>query len=189
MIRYAFAAGVLLSMAANASADSMYCSRELVRAGDPIWQVARKCPQPFWREQYDRASAADRFGRPLELQRLEVWTLNLGSKRLMRRLVFVDGRLARIHPLGYGIDYTPGTRSCTHHQLNNAGDTIAEVYARCGEPDYSYELPTPGLYGFHGGRAEPQDRRAWTYDFGTRHHPRELLFIDGRLQTIRKQRR
>ena len=172
-----------------AAADTLQCNRQIVRSGDPIWQVARKCPEPFWREHYDRTSAADRFGRPLELQRVEVWTLNFGQRRMMRRLVFINGRLTRIHSLGYGVDYTPGSRRCTPHELNNAGDTVAEIYARCGEPDYSYELPTPGLYGYHGGRVESQERLSWTYDFGSRFHPRELLFIDGRLHTIRSERR
>jgi hypothetical protein len=191
MIRRALTLLVLLVAAPTvwSAADTLQCGRQLVRSGDPIWQVARKCPEPFWRENYDRTSAADRFGRPLEMQRVEVWTLNFGARRLMRRLVFVDGRLARIHTLGYGVEYVPGSRRCTPHQLNNAGDTIAEIYARCGEPDYSYVLPTPGVYGYQGGRVESQDRRTWTYDFGTRHHPRELLFIDGRLHTIRTERR
>ncbi len=169
--------------------DTLQCGRQLVRAGDPVWQVARKCPEPFWRERYDRTTAADRFGRPLELQRVEVWTLNFGQRRLMRRLVFTNGRLSRIQSLGYGVSYTPGSRRCNPHELNNAGDTIAEIYARCGEPDYSYELPTPGLYGYHGGRVETQERLSWTYDFGSRHHPRELLFIDGNLHSIRTERR
>ena len=172
-----------------AAADTLQCNRQIVRSGDPIWQVARKCPEPFWQERYDRTTAADRFGRPLELQRVEVWTLNFGQRRMMRRLVFTNGRLSRIQSLGYGVDYTPGSRRCTPHELNNAGDTIAEIYARCGEPDFSYELPAPGLYGYHGGRVESQERLSWTYDFGSRYHPRELLFIDGRLHTIRSERR
>jgi hypothetical protein len=170
------------------SADSIFCGNQLVRAGDPIWQVARKCPEPFWQESYDRARAVDRFGRALELQRMEVWTLNFGQRRLMRRLVFVNGRLSRIHALGYGVDFPPGSRRCAPRELATAGDTIAEIYARCGEPDYSYDIPSPGVYGYHGGPAQ-QERRLWTYDFGARHHPRELMFVDGRLHTIRTQRR
>ncbi len=184
---------VLIALSATplavASADVLRCGSQLVRAGDPIWQVARRCPEPFWREYYDRTTVADRFGRPLELQRVEIWTLNFGRRQLMRRLVFTNGRLDRVQTLGYGVNYTPGSRRCTPHELNNAGDTIAEIYARCGEPDYSYQEPTPGLYGYHGGRVDAQERLTWTYDFGTRHHPRELLFVDGRLQSIRTERR
>ena len=181
--------GLAVAGTLPASADTLQCGNRLIRAGDPVWQVARNCPEPFWREQYDRTSAADRFGRPVEMRRKEVWTLNFGSRRLMRRLVFVDGRLSRIDALGYGVEFTPGSRRCTPHQLNNAGDTIAEIYARCGEPDYSYVLPTPGVYGYHGGRVDNQERLSWTYDFGSRHHPRELLFVDGHLHTIRTERR
>ncbi|QOC22094.1 DUF2845 domain-containing protein [Wenzhouxiangella sp. AB-CW3] len=189
-MRFVLIAGLLLlPPAAWSSADSLHCGSRLVRAGDPIWQVARQCPEPFWRESYDRASGADRRGRPLAMQRVEIWTLNFGQRRFMRQLVFVDGRLSRIDSLGYGVDHRPGSRRCNPNELRNAGDTIAEVFARCGEPDYSYELPSPAHYGYHGGRTDTRERLSWTYDFGPRQHPRELLFVDGRLHRIRSERR
>lgn len=181
---------LMLPVTGWSSTDSLHCGRELVRAGDPIWQVGRKCPEPFWEEHYDRARAYDRLGRPLDFNRYEIWTLNFGQRRLMRRLVFVNGTLARIDALGYGVDYHPGSRRCTPRELSTAGGTIAEIYARCGEPDHRYGLPGPGLYDYRSGPAHHREvRELWTYDFGSRHHPRELLFVDGRLQRITSQRR
>lgn len=180
---------VLLPVSLPAADESLYCERQIVRKGDPIWRVSRKCPKPFWRETYERAATRDRHGHPLDIHRFEIWTLNFGQRRLMRRLVFVNGRLSRIDALGYGVDYRPGSRHCSPGDLARAGETVAEIYARCGEPDYSYELPGRARYGYSGGPGERGRRELWTYDFGSRRHPRELLFVDGRLQGISTERR
>ena len=39
----------------------------------------------------------------------EVWYLNFGSSKLMRRLLFSNGLLQCIDELGYGVGYTVGT--------------------------------------------------------------------------------
>lgn len=180
---------VLLPVSLEAADESLYCERQIVRKGDPIWRVSRKCPEPFWRESYERAGARDRHGHPVHFQRFEIWTLNFGQRRLMRRLVFVDGRLSRIDALGYGVDYPPGSRNCSPGDLARAGKTVAEIYARCGEPDYSYELSGRDRFGYYGGPSDRGRRELWTYDFGSHRHPRELLFVDGRLQGISTERR
>lgn len=180
---------MLLAVPAMAADDSLYCGRSLVRTGDPIWQVARKCPEPFWREQYDRSAAHDRHGRALEVDRLEIWTLNFGQRKLMRRLLFVNGRLSRIEQLGYGVDHRPGSRSCAPRELASAGDTVAEIYARCGEPDARYDLPALDRLDHRGRLHRGPVRTLWSYDFGAQHHPRELLFVDGRLHSIATERR
>ena len=174
-------------MAAPASADRFYCDSRLVQVGDPIWRVGRVCPEPFWREDFDRPSAVDRRGRTLAWERQEVWTLNFGQRRLMRRLVFIDGELRHVESLGYGVPWTPGSRRCSPGDLARAGETTAEIFARCGEPDYRYDLSPPGPgFGYAGAH---QQRERWTYDFGPRAHPRELEFRNGRLQRIERGRR
>jgi hypothetical protein len=181
---------MLLGMSANIQARGLYCDGRLVQAGDPIWQVGRACPEPFWRENYDRAGVLDCLGRIHGWQRVEIWTMNFGQRRLMRRLVFVDGRLDRVDALGYGVPWNPGSRRCTPRELEQAGRTVAEIYARCGHPDHHYELSSPELHGYWAGPHSPRDiRERWTYDFGPRHHARELEFINGRLQRIDTLRR
>ena len=176
--------------AVEAQARSFYCERQLVSVGDPIWSVARKCPDPFWSERFDRVRARDRRGDVLAAETVEWWYLNFGQRRLMRRLEFVDGRLNRIDRLGYGVDFEPGSRRCTVRQLENAGRTMGEIYARCGEPDYQYAFPLPGDSGrWLGPGRPPVDRRIWVYDFGGRFHVRELLFIDGHLEHISARER
>lgn len=162
--------------------DGFYCDRRLVTVGDPVWEVARKCPDPFWNETFDRARLFDAYGHPIAFERIEVWVINFGASRFMRRLEFVDGRLERARSLGYGVDHRPGSRRCRPNELHGAGDTVAEVFARCGEPDHAYTVPAGRPYAAGGGRSA--QRRTWVYDFGHRHQPRELLFIGGRLQNV-----
>lgn len=173
---------LLLPLLAGGVNDGFYCDRRLVTVGDPVWEVARKCPEPFWSDTFDRARLYDRHGHPHGFERIEVWVINFGASRFMRRLEFVNGRLERVRSLGYGVDHRPGSRRCGPNELANAGDTLAEVFARCGEPDHSYSVPSGGRHYGRGGRSA--ERRTWVYDFGHRHRPRELVFIGDRLQNV-----
>lgn len=164
--------------------EGFWCGQRIVDVGDPIWEVAQRCPEPFWRESYDRPAAFDRQGHALGLERVEVWALNFGPSQFMRELSFVNGRLSRVRNLGYGVEYEPGSRDCGPHELSEAGDTIAEVFARCGAPDHSYELSAPAYYGYYGPAARQERRRVWAYEFGSRRQARELLFVNGRLLRI-----
>lgn len=167
--------------------DGFWCGKRIVQVGDPVWQVARRCPEPFWREMRDRPEVIDGHGRVLRLARVEVWTLNFGPNRFMRQLEFVDGRLSRVRELGYGVRYEPGSRRCEPLDLGQAGGTTAEIYARCGPPDHSYRVPAAGGYGYHGQPGVARtggERLMWTYEFGDYRRARELLFVDGRLRRV-----
>lgn len=174
-----------------ASADQFYCERRLVQVGDPIWQVGRSCPRPFWREDYEEPAARDARGRVLGWQRVEVWTLNFGANRFMRRLVFRNGYLIRVENLGYGVRWEPGSRRCSWRDLEQAGDTAAEVYAHCGEPDFRYPLASPYGHGGYGGpwAAGYGQRERWVYDFSSGRQARELDFFNGRLQHLSRHPR
>ncbi len=181
---------VLIALAPELRADAMYCDGRLVRAGDPIWQVGRACPEPFWREDRDEPAARDRDGRVLGWHRVEVWTLNFGPSRFMRRLIFRDGYLYRIENLGYGVRWEPGTRRCGWRELELAGATAAEVFARCGEPDYRYALsPQAGYGGYAGPWPAYAQRERWIYDFADGRQAREFDFTAGRLDRIQRGRR
>lgn len=180
---------VMLLAAAPAQADTMYCDGRLVQVGDPIWQVGRVCPRPFWREDRDEPVARTPDGRVLGWHRVEVWTLNFGASRFMRQLVFRDGYLQRIDQLGYGVRWEPGSQRCSWRELDQAGATAAEVFARCGEPDYRYSLsPLTGFGGYAGIWAGHVQRERWVYDFADGRQARELDFIDGRLDRIQRGR-
>ena len=181
----------LLALASPpADARALYCQGRLIQLGDPIWQVGRACQAPFWREDYDEPIARDRRGYVLGWQRTEAWTLNFGPNRFMRRLIFVNGTLHRIETLGYGVRGEPGANRCSWRELEQAGDTSAEIFARCGEPDYRYQLPASDSFGGRAGSAPDYGQRErWVYDYGQGRHARELEFFNGRLQHIRRSGR
>lgn len=188
-----FVLAAALLLAWPAAHASFYCGRYMVSAGDAIWRVGRVCPDPFWVERWQEPHFFDRGGFPLGFgsDTIEVWYLNFGDRRLMRRLIFRNGRLERETGLRYGVGHVPGTRRCTAHELAQAGDTIGEIYARCGEPDFRYDF-SPFLAPYFGGPGplpHGTDRQVWAYDYGAGRLVRELLFIDGRLIRTRAEQR
>lgn len=190
MISFIFVVvGLMLMMPAAVEARALYCDGRLVQVGDPIWQVGRACPEPFWREDFDEPISRDRRGHTVGWQRVESWTLNFGPNRFMRRLIFLNGTLHRIESLGYGVRWEPGTNRCNWRDLEQAGNTAAEIFARCGEPDYRYQLPASPQFG---GRAGPApvygQRERWIYDYNQGRNARELLFHNGRLQQLQRHR-
>lgn len=168
-------------------ASVISCNGRLVNVGDPVWQVARACPEPFWRDSYTEITSLDRFGQPLTWRQVEAWTIHFGANRFMRRLVFVDGYLRHIDTLGYGVRGEPGAQRCSWRQLETAGQTAAEVFARCGPPDFLIPLGPSDAFG--GGPWTTQgQRQRWVYEFGPGPQARELEFMNGRLQFIRRVR-
>ncbi len=181
----------LLALASHdlsaAPASMIRCDGRLVQIGDPVWQVGRTCPAPFWREEFHEAVAVDGLGHTLLWQRVEAWTINFGARRFMHRLIFVDGYLRRIDTLGYGMRWEPGSRRCSWRELEMAGQTAAEVFARCGPPDFQYDLPPLNPY-----RSAPWpglgQRQRWVYDFGGGRAVRELEFHNGHLRSVNRVR-
>ena len=91
---------------------TMRCpSGKVVRVGDRLLELAQTCGAP---DQLDRRTALReiagrvRSGARTDEERLvvevriEEWLYDLGPGRLLRRLVFEDGRLTRIETLGRG---------------------------------------------------------------------------------------
>lgn len=91
-------------------AHAFRCGNRLVHEGDTRAQVIAKCGEPT---EVDRRSVwrqpiVWRFGRPyvvgtdlVEIP-VELWVYNLGPHKLMRQVVFEDGRVVKIDTLGYG---------------------------------------------------------------------------------------
>ncbi len=190
LLRTPFFAFLLLIIFSLSAQASMYCGSSLVKVGDPQHRVARACPQPFYQEPlYSNHSYQHAYGAAPVFAVAEVWYLNFGSSKLMRRLVFSNGRLQRIDELGYGVGYTPGSRRCAARDLANAGAMTAEIFARCGAPDYVYSgLPQNHYaqhYGSYYGHAQAGGFMRWIYAGHGDALDRELLFQQGQLLEIR----
>ena len=184
-------AGLLSVMWAAPAQAAIYCGENLVRQGDPIYRVADRCPEPFWVERRQAARLLGRqAGQPVYgSDTVESWYF--GPRRMMRRLVFINGRLERQDTLGYGVPWNPGSRSCDTQAFEHAGDTAGEVYAHCGEPDYRYDFST-NIGPYYGGPwpiPRGVEREIWAYDPGPGRMIRELFFVDGELIHLRTQRR
>lgn len=178
--------------AAPQLARSMYCNGQLIRTGDPVYLVARRCPQPYWVNRWIglRIVGGTRRAPVYQSDGYEAWYLNFGPRRFMRRLVFRNGHLYRIESLGYGIAFRPGSRTCTATELANAGRTDGEIWARCGEPDHVYVVPrSAGHYSGPWPAPSHYHREIWTYDFGPYAAPRQLTFDNGKLISTRVLRR
>ena len=186
LLRKPFSAFLLLIFFSLSAQASMYCGSSLVKVGDPQHRVARACPQPFYQEPlYSNHTYQHAYGTAPVFATAEVWYLNFGSGKLMRRLVFSNGRLQRIEELGYGVAYAPGSRSCAARDLANAGGLTAEIYARCGAPDYVYAGLPENHYAQHYGYARAGAFSRWIYGGAGDALDRELLFQHGRLLEIR----
>jgi hypothetical protein len=114
--------GIVLCTVAG-SANAMRCSGKIVDRGDHQLRVAGLCGDPDYTEertvlrfgiprQYARHFGERHYSisreellihnRSLVEVRAEVWVFNRGPNRLMREIVFIDGRVVEVNRLGYG---------------------------------------------------------------------------------------
>ncbi|MEO7773825.1 MAG: DUF2845 domain-containing protein [Steroidobacteraceae bacterium] len=103
-----FAVAILSGPAARA--DAFRCGTRLASEGDTVGQVLSKCGQPteVQHKTILRPAIIWRDGHPYRVGNgevevtVEIWTYNLGSSKLMRRLRFEDGELVEVETLGRG---------------------------------------------------------------------------------------
>ncbi len=154
-----------------AAESSLRCSGGLVRLGDGTWQVKRACGEPDYRHQQE---AVDIPGVGV-IGSVTEWYYNLGGQRLIRVLYFREGDLDRIAKAGYGSSRVVAER-CSPYGFE-IGLSKYAVRRVCGEPQFRqtrWRLYERGV----------QRVDEWVYEFGSRHYPRELEFIDGRLDNV-----
>jgi hypothetical protein len=100
--------GFLFCFAAH-PAWALRCGHELVKDGDHLVQVLRKCGDPVYTAHRIEYRAV-RLRQPgLDFERyvpveIEEWTYDFGPSRFMQVLRFENGRLIEIDSLGYGSD-------------------------------------------------------------------------------------
>lgn len=175
--------------------DSLHCGNRIAKKGDPQYYVEEICPQPFWIERWVAPIELFHYSGPpgghdrsRHGANHEAWYVNFGARKLIRRLVFVNGYLERVESLGRGVGYRPGSRRCSSRELMVAGGSVGEIYAQCGEPDYIYDDDVAFVPYYRGGIALRGGhyvyRTRWIYRFGSRRFDLELVFEDGRLRHV-----
>lgn len=174
----ALTAAVVLTGAAYAE-NSIRCGGELVRLGDGSWQVKKACGEPDYQNHH---SDLDIPGIG-SVSSVREWYYNRGPQHFIRVLYFRDGDLVRIGRGGYGFHRRPD-RSCDPYGFET-GMSKFEIQAICGEPDFRetrWRRYSHDRYGHHVHSVQRVDE--WVYEFGSRQFPRELHFIDGKLDNV-----
>lgn len=177
----------ILALGVAGSAEALRCGNRIVSTGDWDFQVRERCGEPAWTDTYSELLVSGIDG-PIErrVERVhDEWFYNFGPRSLVRRLVFVDGRLARIETGGYGVREI-GT-DCSDTALRR-GSRLGEIYLRCGAPEsrnrrYEDVVQRDGL-----GRAQvrPIRREEWLYALPGSRFMRLLVFHDGRLDRVER---
>ena len=191
----------LFLLATSTEVWAVRCGNRLVNTGDPISRAARFCPEPFWVEEWRAPGAGNNQYQFPPGQRthrssglvtyhaaatdyFEAWYINFGSRKLMRRLVFRNGYLDYEDTLGYGFKSLP-RKKCRASDLETAGRTLAEIFLKCGPPDYDYSYPVT-VYPRHKDRKKGYGgrlilyRHVWTYNLKGQ-LDRELHCEEGRV--------
>lgn len=174
---------LLLLLAAPAYA--LRCGTRVVTDGDRDFAVRERCGEPFYVDQFASVSVRGANG-PLETQTediYDVWYYNFGPRRLMVRLLFLNGRLEQEETLGYGV--TALGESCNLDALPT-GTSAGEVVAYCGEPAGRRNQRRASVRrdNFGNERYTPVRVEEWTYDLGGSRLLRVVTFHNGRLQSI-----
>lgn len=123
-------------------AEAVRCGSKLIKEGDPVSRLERYCPEPFWIERWSNPAALDNSPYAVQLtDGMEAWYINFGPRKLVRRMVFRSGMLKSEQTLTYGFNRAPEKNNCSGSDLDRAGDTLVDLYRRCGAPDHESYYP------------------------------------------------
>ncbi len=178
------------------SAQALRCGSKLVKTGDPVSRLQRNCPEPFWIERWSTPALQDNSIIGMQLSDgLEAWYLNFGTRKLVRRILVRNGVLVGEQTLGYGFTRAPEKQNCSGTDLDRAGNTLVDLYRRCGPPDQEsvYPITVYPQYGYtiqpwhlhHPGAPVVIYRLVWTY-YPKRGQTRVFHFEDGNI--VQRQR-
>jgi Protein of unknown function (DUF2845) len=174
-----------LLTALAAPAYALRCGTRVVDNGDRDFAVRERCGAPFYVDEFTSVSVRGADG-PLESQVedvYEAWYYNFGPRRLMVRLLFLNGELQREDTLGYGVNNLGD--SCNLDSMA-AGTSAGEIIAYCGQPASRRTRREAQVRrdGRGNERYTPIRREEWTYDFGDNRLLRVLTLHNGRLQSV-----
>lgn len=174
-----------LLFALTAPAHALRCGTRVIDDGDRDFAVRERCGEPFYVDQFTSVSVHGADG-PYETQVedvYDVWYYNFGPRKLMVRLLFLNGRLQREETLGYGV--TTLGDSCNLDSLAS-GTSAGEIVAYCGQPASrrNQRRATVNRDNFGNERYTPVRVEEWTYDLGDSRLLRVLTLQNGRLQGV-----
>ena len=172
---FALLAGMCLS--APVSADSFRCDGALVQTGDPAASVRAACGEPSFVDPWVGGSSLAYGVAPS----MEQWTYNRGPNRLLRILVFRNGRLQAIRSDGHGFRERAGASDCRPSDIVR-GMSKYRLRQACGEPAqrsggvfvYSSRRDLAGRTYYQRRGRVPVFRERWIFNFGPNRFLREV---------------
>jgi len=153
---------ITLAAMAQVAHGALRCGSALVSEGAWPIEVEESCGAPDYVAQYPTATVPG-LG---VVQTEEHWYYNPGPQRFIRRIIFRNGKLARVDNLGYGF-HISDSPSCDISTLRHA-KTEYELVARCGEPSSKrLEWQTHPAHHHTGNwpTVQPVLIQEWLYDF------------------------
>ncbi len=112
---------------------ALRCGTQIVKQGETAAQVRDACGEPFYVGHYvgPPGVGVETPVEPGAAVTTEAWYYNFGPQRLMVRLEFSGGVLAREQTLGYGFVGQGGP--CDYTTITT-GMSVADLIGRCGFP-------------------------------------------------------
>lgn len=160
---------------------ALRCGGQIVKPGETAAQVRDACGAPFFMDHYAAPPGVgvDTPVEPGAAVTTEAWYYNFGPQRLMVRLEFSGGVLAREKTLGYGFAGRGGP--CDFIGVT-AGMSVTGLIARCGFPASRARNPLATAAGM-GSRA-PAWGETWFYPADGSRAAREVRLQEGRVVDV-----
>ncbi|MBD3655025.1 MULTISPECIES: DUF2845 domain-containing protein [Marinobacter] len=173
-----FAALVAL---AQTSHGELRCGSSLVSNGAWPIEVEERCGPPDYVAEYPSATVPG-----LGVVQTEAhWYYNHGPQRFMQRLIFRNGKLARVDTLGYGFHAGDSPR-CTPNMLRLI-KTEYELIARCGEPiskRLEWQAPPLRKRWESWQTLQPVLIQEWLYDFSNNQFRQVVTLRNGQVVDV-----
>ncbi|WIG54386.1 MAG: hypothetical protein OJF61_000172 [Rhodanobacteraceae bacterium] len=181
---------------------ALRCGTHIVKQGDLAPQVREECGDPFYVGHYvgpPGAGVETPADVPVAAVTTEAWYYNFGPQRLMVRLEFSGGVLAREQTLGYGFVGSGGpcdfkgvtigmsvadliARGPCDFKGVTIGMSVADLIARCGlAPSRSRN---PLAYSAYQGAQAPAWGETWIYPADGSRAAREIRLQEGRVTDV-----
>ena len=181
---------ILVVLAPSALMAAEYrCADKIISAGDRSGDLLLKCGEPDGKQSYaeEIIETIDKDSKRKTMITVEEWTYNLGPDRFMRIFTLRDGKVVDVRSGGYGsIKEQAGRPKCSD-QIISAGDSAADVMAKCGEPawkDKREEVLRERLDD-NTVRKVSVIVEDWTYNFGPNQFTRIFTFRNGKVTDVR----
>ncbi|MBW4936218.1 DUF2845 domain-containing protein [Marinobacter sp. F4206] len=160
---------------------ALRCGASLV--SDDAWpiEVEERCGPPDYIAEYPSAAVPGLGVVQTEMH----WYYNPGPQRFIRRLIFRNGKLARVETLGYGF-HTTNMGTCDPGTLRHIQNEY-ELITRCGEPAskrVEWRMPTSRRRSETWQVLQPVLVQEWLYDFSRNQFRQVVTLKNGRVVDI-----